>query len=123
MGNPYVTAGIARAGVFVPKPPMVGNVVNDTSSGIAIGAQAAGYVFIAAGVNTSRVYVLIQNNTTASLSLGMGSPNAQGILLLPGGYYERELYAFTQQIYVTLLAASAAGDYVTVEEGSSQLQD
>ena len=120
MNNPIVRAALARGGISVPQLPLSRTLINDTSSGIVIGAQAPGFNVAVSGANPNRVYLLIQNNTSAKIAIGVGSPNALGLVLLPGGYYERELYAFTQQIYITLLAVSAVGDYISVEEGSSQ---
>ena len=120
MGQPIVIPALSRAGIYTPPAPVARIVTNDNTSGLVIGAQLAGYVFNILGANLNRVYVLIQNNTTVSLAIGVGSPNNKGIVLLAGGYYERQFYTFTQQIYGTLLGASVAGDYVTVEEGSSQ---
>ena len=123
MSNPYKDAGQSRVGVWLPPRPVQNNVINDSTSGISIGAQASGYVFLLAGSNINRQYILIQNNSaTAAIAVGFGAPNAQGLKILAGGYYERELYCPTQQIYATLLAASAAGDYVSIEEGSELLQ-
>lgn len=120
MSQPLITPALERGGIYVPPPPSLRVYTNDNTSGIVIGAQASGYVLAILGANLNRVYVLVQNNTTVKLALGIGSPNIQGLVILPGGYYERQFYTFTQQIYATLLAASVAGDYVTVEEGSNQ---
>lgn len=105
----------------VAPPPVI---INDTTSAVVVGAQALGFSTQLVGANPNRVYLLIQNNTTVNISIAVGNgPSSQGIILTPGttpgGNYEREIYCFISAVYVTLLAASAAGDFITVEEGSS----
>ena len=118
--NPYVDAGISRGGLYQPPAPVQKIIINDSTTGYVINAQLLGFQVVVAGNNDNRVYILVQNNTGVSIALGVGSPNAQGLVIASGGYYERQFYCFTQQVYVTLLGASVAGNYITVEEGSTQ---
>lgn len=98
-------------------PPVV---INDTTTSIVPGVQASGFSFLAVGANPNRVYLLIQNNTAVNIAIAVGNAaSPQGLLILPGGYYERQLYSFISSVYITVLGATVATDYVTVEEGSS----
>lgn len=121
--NWYQDAATARRAIELPRVATPPTIVNDTTSAVVVGAQAAGFSVQLVGANPNRVYLLVQNNTTVNISIAVGNgPSAQGIILTPGatpgGNYEREIYCFVSAVYVTLLAASAAGDFVTVEEGS-----
>lgn len=119
--NPYQRAALARSGVYVPPRVVRVSQISDSTNGVAFGAQASGYSTQVVGYNPNREYLLIQNNcASASIAVGFGAANALGIVVLAGGYYERQIYTSTQPVFITLLAASAAGDYVTVEEGSTQ---
>lgn len=119
MNTWYTNDLTARRSPAFPQTVTHPSGINDTTSSVVVGAQPSGYSFMGLGSNTNRMYVLIQNNTTVNISLAAGNAaSPTGILLLPGGYYERQIYTFTSAIYITLLGASAANDYVTLEEGS-----
>lgn len=113
---------VARQSRVIERPRAVAprSLTNDTTGAIVIGAQAAGYNQQLIGSNINRNYLLIQNNTTVNISLAVGNgPSSTGLIILPGGYYERQIYCFPQAVFVTLIAASATNDYISYEEGTN----
>lgn len=112
-------------GVFAPRANLPPIGCQDSTSGFGVGSYASGASFQLTGTNLNRCYILIQNNTSNNIALAIGGANNQGLLIVPGGYYERQINGnlrtiFTQSVYCTLLGAPAATDYVTIEEGSLQ---
>jgi len=109
----------ARRAIDIPTAQQRPTQINDTTSALVVGAQPSGFTVLAVGANSNREYLLIQNNTTVNISIAVGNAgSATGLLIVPGGYYERQIYCFVSAVYITLLAASGANDYVTIEEGS-----
>ena len=111
----------APRGIEVPRTPIVTLYINDVTGSVYPGVRAAGYSFQVLGANVNRVYLLLQNNTaSANISIAVGnSASSTGILIVPGGYYEREIYSFISSVFITLLGATTGTDYITYEEGSS----
>lgn len=117
----YGRAAAAPRLIETPRPQPPGIIISDTTASVSPGVQASGYSVQLVGSNSRRVYLLIQNNcasTNIALAVGNGA-SASGLVIVPGGYYERQIYCFTQAVFVTFLAATTATDYITYEEGSS----
>lgn len=74
---------------------------------------------IAAG-NSLRTYFAIQNNGGGALSIGIGQPTEQGIILQAGGSYERWYAMTSQPIFAVPLYSPASTDFVSILEGSIQ---
>jgi hypothetical protein len=70
--------------------------------------------------NSLRTYFAIQNNGGGAISIGIGQPTLQGIILQAGGSYERWYTMTAQPIYAVPLYSPASTDFVSIDEGSMQ---
>ena len=70
--------------------------------------------------NNLRTYFAIQNNGSGVISIGIGEPTEQGILLMAGGSYERWYKMTSQPFFVVPLYTPVSTDFVSVVEGSIQ---
>lgn len=70
--------------------------------------------------NSLRTYFAIQNNGGGAISIGIGRPTQQGIILQAGGSYERWYAMTSQPIFAVPLYSPASTDFVSILEGSIQ---
>ena len=102
-------------------PPGVlptGGTQNDQTSSYALAGATLNLPVLIMAANSQRTYFAIQNNASGAISIGIGAPTLQGIILQPGGSYERWYAMTAQPFFAVPLFAPAATDFVTVDEGT-----